>query len=222
MVRASDQEFSFRTKILLRPQLEFFLNNKPNVNVVCFPVVHLWRSKFWYRADKEWGYSAENPVSDCCWRGDSDWDFKGEFTKTGMHRGCHRPNYFGGKNICFLDVNFGLKDKPIVVLHYGLCSHDHIAKKLDFQMHVAEVIHGGNGFPMPSMLSSVIHWRNLNGYKIAHEFDMNLLPVKDIWYDEPPNKGDKPKVQSLYNVIHKYNIKAAEEYKDLFYKTFEF
>jgi glycosyltransferase involved in cell wall biosynthesis len=224
MVRSADECFSkaaFKNgDNLLYKRLEECLENK--IDMVGFPFVHLWRSKYWFRSDGEWGHSAMYPVNDSCWNNRVDWRFVSPFDKSGMHLGAHRPNYFDGKekmNKASLHKDLDGSIPLIVVLHYGMSSDNLLTKKLDYQMTIADKIGGGNGLPTTKKMPHPAHWYKYNGYKIGHEITLKLTKIYDKWFDIP-NDIVEPKVKSLYHIIRKHNEIRANEYKELYDKCF--
>ena len=191
IIRAADQVFSAMTKALLRPRLEYLLNT--GVNAIGFPVAHFWRSRDWYRTDGEWGHSAE----------------------------AHFPNHFEGK-VVKSNINVGPLDNgvlPIVVLHYGMSSHDLIDSKLDFQMKMSDLVEV-NGVPRTNVMPHPKSWNRYNGYKIAHEHGAILTMAPQEWFDAPINHEPKPRprINSMYETIAKYNKSMALEYRKIYDK----
>lgn len=216
MVRAADQTFSVSSKLLLRNRLEEIYLKK-NAHMVSFPVVHFWRSPWWYRIDGYWGNSAKNHVSNSCWRNDCGWEFTGEFTVSGMHRGVHHPNNFKTKyGAIGINYNFHKYPFPISVLHYGMSSNELLEKKLDHQLNMS-LLSKNNNFLIPAnKMPHPSSWNNHNGYKIAYEKGMILEKAHSDWFDIPIPNVDKPKVVSMYNTIKKYNAARAKEYAKIY------
>jgi len=222
MVRAADESLSYcafrRNQDLLRKSLERIWNNS-EILMVAFPMVHLWRSSWWYRADGEWGHAATNDVSDSCWRNDSGWEFINSYRKSGIHIGGHRPNKFN-RRLIKVGINGYTGDVPplsIVVLHYGVASHELIGDKIDYQLATAMAV--GNravGVPSPLSVPAPRRWGGLNGYKAAYELNIRFEKVSQLWYEDLVPNEPQPKIKSLYNVIAKYSKPLAEKYAKIY------
>jgi glycosyltransferase involved in cell wall biosynthesis len=219
MVRAADEIMSFPTTLsggdLLRVRLNELMRS--NVNMVAFPVVHLWRSPWWYRSDGEWGYSALNAVSDSCWRNDSGWDFIDSYSGSGIHIGGHRPNKFRGNALIKADINNNNDFPFVVVLHYGMSGHTLLLEKLKYQWDVANAI-GSRAVGVPSTyrMPHPRIWKQFNGYKIADEYELHFEKVDQRWFGIRVPDVPIPPIKSFYGLIKKYSSIMAEEYKELY------
>lgn len=205
MVRAADECLSYsafdKGKNLLRSNLEI-LNSK-GVNAIVFSYVDLWRSKWWYRVDGFWG-SHRNSIN--MWKNSDDWVFE---AGAALHKGRHRPIKIG-KEIKQANINLNKEDE-IVVLHYGMSSHELLARKLDYQISTALKVKD-RSFGVPIKIPLPRRWCDYNGYKIAHELGAQLVKVKQVWFKDPIPDNPKPQIKSLYDVILKYDMARAEEY----------
>ena len=221
MVRAVDEILSFKATIaggdLLRKNLTILLQDT-DVVMVAFPVVHLWRSPWWFRSDGEWGYSAMNGVSDSCWRNDSGWEFVRGYTRSGIHIGGHRPNKFRNGRLIKKDINLDKLDVPnIVVLHYGMSDYKLIYNKLRYQFDTANKIGiRAVGVPPTSVMPHPSQWKAFNGYKIAYELDLKLTRVYDNWFESKVPEVSRPPMISFYELIKLYNQDMANEYRQLY------
>lgn len=223
-VRSADQIYSCASfkegKNLLRKRLEMLLDN--DVRLVPLPEVHLWRSDWWYRADKEWGSAAKDGGVVHIWRYHPKYEFRTEKYKVaGMHVGHHRPNYLGVDNPKVCGVNSSDLDGgfpwPIVILHYGHSSHEKLAQKFEWMMQAAKASGKRSlGMPSPENMPDPESWGYYNGYKSVFEYEITLKKVEQIWFEELIPNEPKPAIESLYDVISKYNIQKAEKYKIFF------
>jgi glycosyltransferase involved in cell wall biosynthesis len=218
MVRAADECLSYpafsRGEDLLRRNIEGL--DAEGVNMLIFPYVHLWRSPWWYRVDGFWG-GCYRGGSISAWKNNTGWEFK---YGSGIHLGSHRPNSMKVKDISRNINNYNVKEKPIkilpiVVLHYGMASHEFIANKLDYQISTAMKIKS-RAIGIPAGIPTPRAWNRFNGYKVAYELGLDLKKVESIWYENDIPDVDKPKVESLYNVIAKYNKNRADEYAKIY------
>lgn len=221
MVRAADEIFSYGAGDLIREKLDDF--HKDYVNIVKFPRADLWRSEYWFRYDKIERYTYLMQVNDSCWNNRLNWDFRGDWRITGFHKGAHKPNWWGvGSRVERLFNPIGSDPYDVVILHYGMSSHDRIADKLDYQMKTVDLIKGGTNIMPTDQMPSVYDWWHINGYRIAYEFTTALKPVSQKWYKDPlPEPLPVPEFKSLYKVIAKYNKPRAKEYKELFGRAFK-
>lgn len=217
MVRAADETFSHRSSTLLRSRLSELADT--DAIMVSFPVVHLWRSKWWYRADREWGHSSVTHVNESCWRNDSGWEFVGGYLKARMHGGIHRPNKFSVPYKAVSANPFGSTSPfPVVVLHYGMSSHELVAKKLDFQLETADKVSGADMLPGTKNMPHPSSWHGFNGYKVGYEAGLGLNKVSQQWFPMQVPNEPKPEIKSLYDVVSKYNKPMAEEYAKIYGK----
>jgi hypothetical protein len=186
-------------------------------NVICFPVVHLWRSPWWYRIDRDWGYASSNHVSNSCWRASIKWSYD-SISKAGMHLGHHLPAIDKSDYIAAPANDPSMRVDgilPLVVLHYGMYSHELIARKLESQIIFADKSVLRAGLPKVHDLPNAASWHNLNGYKIVYEKDIKFEKVHQLWHDFPVPIVPPPVVdhQSIYKTLLKYNKSAAEDYR---------
>ena len=110
---------------------------------------------------------------------------------------------------------------PGTVLHYGLSTHDRIVEKLRWSAESSKYSNRSVGLPRPENLPPVSRWAHVNGWKVAHEFDIKFKIAEQLWFEEPVPKENKPKIESLYDVIKELSPVRAEEYKNLFDKHVE-
>lgn len=197
-VRAVDEALTFpahqSAENALRVNLEAL--DSTGCNTVVFDYKNLWRSEWWYRTD---GYCGKHHTV-CGWKNDTGWSFD---SATGLHKGAHCPNKLAVAEVC-RNINSVL-DGSVFVLHYGMSSHDRIARKLRYQLESDPNI-WRKGMPHPTRCGL------FNGLKIAHEVDLKLEKVDPNWFGEPIPDVHKPVVESLYDVICDYDTKAAASY----------
>jgi len=209
MVRAADECLSYAAfkegPNLLRKNIEFLDQKK--INMITFSYVDLWRSEWWYRVDGFWG---SQRISINAWKNNTGWIFE---SGAGLHRGRHRPYKMNVKDF---QANINVEPSDTIrVLHYGMSSHDFIAKKLDYQISTALSVKGRSyGVPLKMPHPSV--WHDFNGYKVAYEKNIVLKKVEQSWFKNPVPDVPKPVVKSLYNVVVKYDKNMAEEYAKIY------
>lgn len=218
-VRACDERLSYKAfkngQDLLNKRL---MELSDTANLVGLARIDLWRSEYWYRADGFWGQGLDMEKNFSFWNNRKKWDWNKDRRKAGFHAGGYHPDYFYGDKVV---RPLNLKgNKDIVILHYGLSSHDRIANTLDYQMKTADIFKGGVNIVETKDAPPIEDWKELNGYKVAHEFGMVLKPIQPEWrkYKMPALRA--PRVESLYPTIAKYNKERAIEYKKLFEKEF--
>jgi glycosyltransferase involved in cell wall biosynthesis len=204
MVRAVDE-------ILSHPAQKLFKNNlyeldETGVNMVVFNYKHLWRSNWWYRADTFW--AGHHSIS--LWKNNTGWKFN---YGTGMHIGSHRPNFMTVKDV-IRNINLKKEDE-IVVIHYGMSSHDLLARKLDYQINTSLKIKK-RAVGMPNHVPHPNVWNHFNGYKVAYERNITLEKVKQIWFKDLVPESPKPEIKSLYAIVKKYDLAVAEEYAKIY------
>lgn len=241
IIRATDQLLSadcFQdTKDALRKRLEFLWEN-PNNILVHFPVVHLWRSDYWYRVDGNWGYSANNHISASCWRNDVEWYYPE--VKAGVHLGAHRPvikdsitiedtyskkvstkkrgktitrTIRSDKKVIRINDSEVPEDFSIVVLHRGMSSHELLVRKLEQQ-----IAYGNNDKIIKKEIhpiGNIKHFKKMaysNGLKVADEKGLVLKKVNQCWYDYDTTSFEKPEIKSLFPILNKYNPRLAVNY----------
>jgi hypothetical protein len=125
----------------------------------------------------------------------------------------HRPY---DTKVKIVSNNINVKStNSIVVLHYGLSSHDLLARKLEYHINTAKVI-GHRAHGVPQVIPHPKNWAKLNGYKACDERSLILKKVEQCWYKNVVPDVPKPTFESLYNVVAKYNIKMAEEYAKIY------
>lgn len=213
MVRAADEVLSAAAAPAatnaLRKNLEALHN--ADFDLVSFQYIDFWRSPYWYRADGFWGIRS----SISCWRNDIGWEFK---YKSGIHQGAHRPNKFKKHKVKTRNINMtGSYD--VVVLHYGMSSDELLERKFKYQLDTVNSI-GVRAHGVPNRIPSPVTWNRFNGYKVAHEFDIELRKAKPQWFFDPVPDVSKPKIKSLAPIIEKYDARRAKEYELFFKKKF--
>jgi len=204
MTRATDEVLSHNAKGVLREKIDAL--NSFGVNMVVFNYIHLWRSEWWYRVDSFWG--GHHTI--CMWKNDTGWKFK---FGSGIHLGAHRPNSLEVKNIVH-NIN-GSDSKDIVVVHYGMSSHDLLARKLDYQISTSLKI-GKRAAGMSITIPHPSGWQHINGYKAAYEENVNLEKVNQKWFSEPIPDVPAPEIKSLYKVVNKHSVRIADEYAKIY------
>ncbi len=204
MVRATDELLSYNTVSTLKDKISLLDSN--GVNMVVFNYIHLWRSEWWHRVDDFWG--GHHSIS--LWKNATGWKFN---YGSGIHLGGHRPNHMDVKDVVH-NIN-DVDPRDIVVLHYGMSSHDLLSMKFDYQIKTSLDI-GSRAAGMPSYVPSPITWKYINGYKIAHEKGIQLKKVDTKWFNCPIPDEPKPEIQSLYDIINKYSKQVAEEYAKIY------
>jgi len=222
-LRAADVIFSHGAKDLYRSQVEM-LDNR-GVGLISFPYVHLWRSNYWYRVDGIWGKQAASHTQSTLWKFNKNYKWKESHKVASFHQGTNRPSDLGfGKNVTVGGINTDIpKPWPIVLLHLGHTTHKKKEVKFIYTMEKAKLtakMGRASAVPPPAAMPSPSNWLNYNGYKGFHEFNIKLEKVPQIWFEEPIPDTIKPVPESFFNVINKYNPKAAKEYQELFNRTF--
>lgn len=194
---------------LLRKNLDWL--DKQGFNYINFNYIDLWRSLWWYRVDGFWGH--RKSVS--CWKNKVGWSFTAPYGK--IHVGAHRPTKLHTK---INEHNINPQDnKELVVLHYGMSSHDLIVRKLKYQLDTAYKIKE-NAVNVPTQVPSIKHWEHFNGYKIGHEFFIQLVKVDPKWFiNEIPDVA-APDIISLSSVIKEYDPVVAREYDSVLERVF--
>jgi glycosyltransferase involved in cell wall biosynthesis len=225
VIRAADQIYSHAATVvggdLFRKKLTDYYNT--NVDIVKIPLIHLWRSRTWYRNDKVWGRDANSHSKSPIWRFSNDYSYDNRLT-TGTHMGWHHPSNFGyGRKPVVKDINIDKKENwHLVVIHLGHTTHTSKVLKFRWSMDAAEANHrlGSNVLmPPPSLMLPVHTWLKYNGYKGFYEFNISFKKVNpkwfagDIFFDK-----EEPVIESMYYTILEYNKKRAEEYLRLFNK----
>lgn len=214
MVRAADECLSAAAapagRDALRSNLEALYDTR--FGLVSFQYIDFWRSKWWYRADGFWG--VRSSVS--CWRNNTGWAFD---YKKGIHQGAHMPNRFKIDGLQKRNINIS-GSWDIVVLHYGMSSDELLERKLDYQLSTANAI-GNRALGVPTSMPHPSRWNRFNGYKIAHEIDIELRPAKQIWFFEQIPKEPKPAIKPLTHIIEKYDSRRAFDYENLYKKHFD-
>jgi glycosyltransferase involved in cell wall biosynthesis len=219
MVRAADECLSCdtfaRRRNLLRENLEQC--SKHGITTTCFPYVNLWRSEWWWRADNVCGSSLEAAVNESCWRNDSGWAFEGSKVKAGLHFGLHAPNVY--KSMRYKNLNINLNHKrgmmpQIVILHYGMSSHELIESKLkryiELKKALPDKVNMPVGIPVPK------NWAGLNTFKIGYEKNIILKRMHQGWIEENIPDEPMPKIKSLYSFLLQYDRDIAEEYRNFY------
>jgi len=222
-MRAMDQTYSkafyaINGKSLFRERLEYYMDK--DINMICFPIVNLWRSKWWFRSDGIWGNAVITSVSNSCWKHNSGWEFVGPYRVSVAHQGAHRPNRFNG-SMKVASINF-VSDKqplPLVVLHHGMSSHKKIANKLNRQFRYSLNL-DGQAIGMPSIKNPPhpSQWNGYNGYKLAHEQFLKLTRVRKEWVLGEVPDAPLPEIKSFFDVIVKYNESVANQHRELYKK----
>jgi len=221
-IRAADMLFSHPTSTMLRPQLEKFL--KEDVILVGTPIVHLWRSETWYRADGPWGRQASNNYYKLIYKFNKNLSWSSDHKKSGMHQNMYLPSNLkktSAKRIRSLNDGCN-KPFPMVALHLGHTTHDKKCRKFDWSMESATAaakVGRSFGMPPPNRMPHPKDWMKHTGYPGFVEWGgFKLAKVPQVWYEDPVVHGSSPISQSFYETIKKWNIKRAEEYKLIFEK----
>jgi glycosyltransferase involved in cell wall biosynthesis len=208
IVRAADECLSYPAfkygPNLLRKNIELLYSG--GVNSLLFTYVDLWRSPYWYRVDGFWGVQRTSRNG---WLNSEGWEID---AGAGIHGGRHHPFKFGYKEVL---GNVNIDNSGVVVLHYGMSSHELIARKLKYQIDTVNLIKNRavgipNRIPHPSI------WKNINGFKVADERDIKLKKVEQLWFAEQIPEAPTPSVDSLYKVILEYDPYIAEEYAKIY------
>lgn len=213
MVRAADECLSSKAfrdgDNLLRKSLVKLMES--NISLAVFSYVDLWRSKWWYRVDGFWG----RRTSVNGWRNNIGWKFS--YTP-GIHRGAHVPNSFDrSKKITTGSIS---SNKDIVVLHYGMASHELLLRKLKYTLDISKAI-GSKAHGVPIKIPSPSLWHKFNGYKAAYELDAKLVKVEQRWFQEQVLDVPKPEFIPLTSLLQEYDAKIAATYDELFKKQFK-
>jgi hypothetical protein len=224
-IRAADQHYSKFYKENMRKVLKYFLDK--NAHIINFPLVHLWRSESWYRANSIWGDCPWSQNRKHVWRFNENYSYVGSKRDAVLHKGQHFPSKLGinGKvnhanvNAFFEDASLGKNGKhyPIMILHYGHTTHAKKAKKFELSMQQAN---HSVGMPGPKNMPMPNNWLRYNGYKGFYEFEIELKPCPKIWFGDDFEAGPKPKIESFFTTILKYNKRVAEQYKKMFEAKF--
>jgi glycosyltransferase involved in cell wall biosynthesis len=208
MVRATDECLSYPAfkngPNLLRKNIEY-LKSK-GVNSLVFSYIDLWRSPYWYRTDGFWGIQRS---SRNCWLNTPGWKID---SGSGIHGGRHHPFKFGYKEV-ISNINFN--DSGLVVLHYGMSSHELLERKFQYQIETSIKIKN-RATGVPQKIPHPSSWKSVNGLKVADERNIQFEKVKQIWYKEQIPDVPKPEIRSLYNIILKYDSRIAEEYAKIY------
>lgn len=205
MTRATDEILSYPAKDSLKHNISEL--EKSGVNMIVFNYIHLWRSEWWYRYDTFW----RGHHSLCLWKNNTGWSFN---YGSGIHLGGHRPNKLAVKDIVH-NINLNEQDKSIVVIHYGMSSHELLARKLDYQINTSLKI-GNRAVGMYHGIPHPLHWQHINGYKVAAETNVLFKKVEPFWFNCAIPDVPQPKIESLYEVVAKYNKQRAEEYAQIY------
>lgn len=220
--RAADQIYCPTYKNKYREVVEWFTAKR--CHLIVFPIVHLWRSETWYRADAFWGTDVRHQTKAQLWRFNKDYIYK--IVKARFHQGGHFPAYKNIKNPVHMGINsyFGLTDKnlgknrdfPFIIFHLGHTTH---AKKVAKFRWTLEASRKGESIGVPSVIPPPHRWLSFNGYKGFQEFKMRFKQVNPLWYDgKPPEIEPLPVIEPLTDVIADYNKGAAKEYQNLYNK----
>lgn len=222
-LRAADVIFPDSANNIYRQQLEIL--NDEGVQLVPFPYVHLWRSKYWWRSDNIWGAQASSHTQPTLWKYNKNYSWLEKHKKAGFHQGTFRPSNLGfGNSAVIAGINSNLKKPwPIVLLHLGHLTHEKKEMKFVHTMEKAVAAHKdglANGIPPAFIMPPVKDWLHYNGYAGFHEFTLQLERVPQLWYNEKIVKDDSPIPKSFYSLIKKYHVERAEEYKSFYKNTF--
>lgn len=219
--RAADQLHSKIYNEEMRKIIEFF--HDKGASLIRFPLAHLWRSKWWYRADNVWGRDVVNQNKFQLWRFDKSYKYNSRKSRAVFHGGQHLPSTVRYHGSHVRTVNEYIKrsvgnnnHKLIVVLHYGHTTHR--KKEVKFRLTMQAAAKGMSmGCPGPANMPPVKDWLRYNGYKGFWEFNMVLKRCPQVWFDEPiPENIQKPEIKSFYNVINEFRADRAAEYQYLF------
>lgn len=218
-VRAADQIYSVEYRENMRTILEHFL--KEDYHVIKFPLVHLWRSKYWMRVDNVWGNDLNHHNKSQVWRFSEKYSYHPAQLETLLHKGVHMPRRLGFADIRGTQINNYFSDKEeylkIMVLHLGHTTHEKKEAKFRWSMRAAS--NGSSiGMPPPSMMPHPNRWLVYNGYRGFHEFEVELAPVPKLWFGEDVFEGPLPEIKSFGPVISEYNKQVAREYQAMFNK----
>ncbi|MEA3497422.1 MAG: glycosyltransferase [Campylobacterota bacterium] len=232
VIRAADQIYSYQTTIEggdhFRKRLFEFYHK--GIEMVEIPLVHIWRSNTWYRADNVWGQEIRTHSKRPIWRFNPNYTYKRR-EKTGAHLGWHHPSNFGIRfPLKKAKINSGAIDSwDLVVIHLGHSTHESKVLKFEWSMEAARVNAKNNRsstMPPPDRMPPVKHWisnrfRNNDGYKGFYEFGMVLKQAPKRWFSPGTDfSEEEPVPKSLFPIINKYNERRAEEYKKLYNKYY--
>lgn len=216
--RAADQIYCPALKNNFRKVMEWFHNKR--CDIINIPLIHLWRCETWYRIDRVWGNDFRNHTKFQLWRFNPK--YKYNVTTAKLHQGGHLPHVRKRRDVC-LPINLynGIKSPhlkeddppwPFVIFHLGHTTHE--KKETKFRWTVQASI---NSVGMPSKIPSPENWLKFNGYKGFYEFDIDLKPVEEVWYDgNPPKIEQKPEVKPFTKVISEFDNKIAKKYEKLY------
>lgn len=231
-VRAADQLYCPTYKDKYREVLEYFYDK--NIQMLSFPMIHLWRSEDWYRADRMWGRSVRQHQKIQIWRYYKDYSYEGRPEKAVLHQGQHIPSKLNSEIVMPLteyikpinsffnlnDGNIGQNHFPFMVFHYGHTTHEKKEAKFRISMEVAEM---GNAIrmPGPKEMPSVRKWLQYSFYPGFYEFGIKLMPINRVWFNnENLRIEEKPEIKPFTDLIAEYNKKIANEYQKMFEKYF--
>jgi glycosyltransferase involved in cell wall biosynthesis len=218
MVRAADECLSWPSFKRGQNLLSLYLESLENFTTVSFPYVNLWRSEWWFREDVRSGTSLDYSINESCWKNDSGWDF---VDKSGVHLGLHKPNVYKNRKYKCTNINLDFKNRRIssipliVILHYGMSSHELIERKLKYYIDIKREV--GTRANMPSGIPHPKDWGTSNGFKVGYENGIILTKAHQEWFETPIPNVPKPEIKSLAKLIEQYDKGAAEAYRQ-FYK----
>jgi glycosyltransferase involved in cell wall biosynthesis len=212
-IRAADMLYSAPLKRDLRKVIKEYSGK--GFNKLRFPLIHLWRSDWWYRTDNIWGES----VVSLFWKFNKNFGFLGNRDKAIDHQGAHIPDIINGRKPILKEIRSREKSEfKYTILHYGHTTHR--KKEVKFVDMMDRAIKGRTqNMPPPSKMPPVKKWLDYNGYRGFWEFGLKLKKVPQLWFDKPVPDVPRPKIESFYEIIKQYNEERAEEYKKLLTKT---
>lgn len=185
-----------------------------DVVLITFPFINLWRSNTWYRNDGVWGeWAVACDTNIYRFNKNASWSSK----FAGVHLGATKPNNLGFKICKNVGINSGLENNYIVGLHLAHTTHEKIAKRFEWYMEAAKKSRNAVLLPPPDKMPHPSTWSSFNSYKIFDEFNIKFKKGLEYWFDDLKFcELEPPKVESLFDVIYKYNRHMALEYQKLF------
>jgi len=178
------------------------VHDYPDVGMWVMHNVHLWRSGYWQRVDKEW----RNNECERVYVRSKGLELANK-DKVGLHLGkviAKRP---------WWSVT-GL-DNEAKTIHWGYRHKENISKKFHHYQATA-----------PTKICNPAAFRHNDMLRFLNEYDVELEPVSDSWFDSDIlDRGEekrKPRPVSFYQDIAKYDLAKANEYKAYFNRRLGF
>jgi len=212
--RAADIVYPIKSGKILVEQIEYL--TAKGAQTISISFVNLWRSDSYYRVDGWWNEGIIDERMKVLWKYDNNFVWSDYDLKAGMHQGASIPSIHRKLN---MGISSGKSAFGLVPgLHYGMSSHAKMVSRFCWSMEKAiasSKINRSFDMPPPDRMPQVMYWGKFNGYKVFYEFNMRFEKLRNDWL-----LGNetfvKPKVESLYDTIKKYNSIRAEEYLELF------